>query len=156
MREPTARRGTDVTDGERSSPRGYRTAAPALLLLAALTALPAQTPAPDPGRPPKPTPPELRLQNLAPCARAEGVAVVGPFAPGAYGPTPDLHVPDTATAWQPFGARWPDGSVRQALCLFRAELPALGERTVALAAGAGPALPAGEVAMPAAKIELVA
>jgi hypothetical protein len=98
----------------------------------------------------------LVLQNLAPFARAEGVAVVVPFASGSCPGTPALHVPDAATCWQPFGARWPDGSWRQALCLFRVALPALGETSLALVPGAPPELPAGDIAMPAAKVEIVA
>ncbi|MEQ1634103.1 MAG: hypothetical protein ABL997_17120, partial [Planctomycetota bacterium] len=58
---------------------------------------------------------------------------------------PGLHVGDAATAWQPFGARWPDGSWRQALCLFSAELPAAGEVTLPLNEGTGP-LPDGAFA----------
>lgn len=98
----------------------------------------------------------LRLQNLAPFPRREGVAVVVPFAPGQVATLPELHVPGQPTAWQPFGARWPDGSVRQALCLFAADLPAVGEVELALVAGAGPTLPTGAIAMPAAKVEFVA
>ncbi|MCU0865715.1 MAG: hypothetical protein MUC36_18165 [Planctomycetes bacterium] len=96
--------------------------------------------------------PVLLLQNLAPFARDEGAAVVVPFAAGAVPDTPPWHVPDTPTSWQPFGARWPDGSVRQALCLFRTGLPALGERTLTLAAGPGPALPTGVPELPAVQL----
>jgi hypothetical protein len=111
------------------------------------SALPAQDPA---------TAPTLTLQNLARTPRKEGAAVVVPFAPGAVRELPALHVPDTPTCWQPFGARWPDGSLRQALCLFVAEVPAGGERSVALAPGPGPALPTGPIAVPAAKLVFVA
>lgn len=97
----------------------------------------------------------LVLQNLAPMARAEGVAVVVPFAPGAVPALPQLHVAGTPTAWQPFGARWPDGSLRTALCLFAAEFAALQERVVPLVAGAGPELPTGEIPMPACELEFV-
>src|SRR5688572_17107765 len=145
----TRRRATRTESGARSCLARYRLrarfrAAVAMLSLAAAT--PAQDPAP---------PPELVLQNLAPAARTEGVAVVVPFARGAVKDTPAWHVPDTPTAWQPFGARWPDGSLRQALCLFVAEVPAIGEKRVVLAAGPGPELPAGDIVMPAAKIEVV-
>ncbi len=124
--------------------------------LTTLSALPAQS-SPEPQAQPAAaaTPaatPTLTLQNLAPAARREGAAVVVPFAPGAVRDVPALHVKDTPTCWQPFGARWPDGSLRQALCLFVAELPALGERAIALEPGAGPALPAGDIAMPAATL----
>lgn len=95
------------------------------------------------------------LHNVAPLPRREGVAVVVPFAAGRCPTTPDLHVPGTATCWQPFGARWPDGSWRQALCLFAAELPALGEREVTLAAGPGLPLPTTEVPMPAGEVAFV-
>lgn len=76
-----------------------------------------------------------------------------PFAQGAVPGLPDLHVKDRATVWQPFGARWPDGSLRQALCLFRTALPALGELALPLAAGPGPELPAGEIAVPVCELE---
>ncbi|MBL8751695.1 MAG: hypothetical protein JNK15_00225 [Planctomycetes bacterium] len=98
----------------------------------------------------------LVLQNLTPRARMEGAAVVVPFARGAVRELPDLHVQDRATVWQPFGARWPDGSLRQALCLFVAEVAALGELHVPLENGPGPALPTGPIAMPDARIEFVA
>lgn len=102
------------------------------------------------------SPTTLTLQNLAPAPRREGAAVVVPFARGAVRDVPDLHVADTPTCWQPFGARWPDGSLRQALCLFVAELPALGERLVQLVPGKGTALPTGAIAMPAARLWFVA
>ncbi len=121
----------------------------AVLLLAVEGGGAAQEP------PPAPPSPELVLQNLAPAARREGAAVVVPFAAGTVRETPPWHVPDQPTAWQPFGARWPDGSLRQALCLFVAELPAIGETRVTLAPGPGPELPAGDIAMPPATIEVV-
>ncbi|MFO1077886.1 MAG: hypothetical protein U1E73_09195 [Planctomycetota bacterium] len=89
------------------------------------------------------------VQNLVPLPRREVVAAVVPFARGEVRGLPDLHVADRATAWQPFGARWPDGSLRQALCLFAAEAPALGELQLALEAGPGPELPGGAVPIPA-------
>ncbi|MEO6596826.1 MAG: hypothetical protein ABIP94_18935 [Planctomycetota bacterium] len=98
---------------------------------------------------------ELVLQNLAPFARREGASVVVPFAAGEVMDLPARHVPNTPTAWQPFGARWPDGSVRQALCLFATEIGPLAEVRLALADGAGPPLPTGAVAMPEARIEFV-
>ncbi|MFN9706035.1 MAG: hypothetical protein ACK595_14585 [Planctomycetota bacterium] len=118
-------------------------------------ALPAQDATPPAG-PAAAAAPVLTLQNLARTARKEGAAVVVPFAPGAVRELPDLHVPATPTCWQPFGARWPDGSLRQALCLFVAELPAGGERSLALAPGPGPALPTGPIAMPAATLVFTA
>ena len=113
------------------------------------------TPTPPP---PVTAPPPARtlvLQNLAPFPRREGAAVVVPFAPGAVSGVPDLHVKDTPTAWQPFGARWPDGSVRQALCLFTTQIGALQEVIVPLEAGPGPELPTGDIVLPAATIEFV-
>lgn len=86
----------------------------------------------------------LRLQNLAPFARSELAAVVVPFARGDVADLPRLAVPGRPTVWQPFGARWPDGSLRQALCLFPADVPALGEAAVALEPGAGEPLPDGD------------
>ena len=102
------------------------------LALAALPApLPAQTAAGD-----------LVVQNLAPHARTEWCAAVVPFARGevATAATPDLHAAGHATVWVPLGARWPDGSLRHAMCLFRPTLDALGERRLDLAPGAGPTL----------------
>lgn len=90
------------------------------------------------------------VQNLAPFARQEGVSVVVPFARGAVAELPDLHVEGRATVWQPIGARWPDGSLRQALCLFRDRLAALDEHRLTLAAGAGPAPDDGPIELPAA------
>ncbi|MBL8751033.1 MAG: hypothetical protein JNK78_17870 [Planctomycetes bacterium] len=109
---------------------------------------PAQEAAPDPL-------PVLVLQNLAPEPRREGAAVVVPFAEGAVKDLPDLHVADTVTAWQPFGLRWPDGSLRQAICLFPVSIDALAELRVPLRSGAGPAAPSGQIAMPSAAIEFV-
>jgi hypothetical protein len=116
------------------SPAGPGVAAIALLL----AVLPAQT---------------LTLQNLAPLPREEWVSVVVPFAQGAVSATPELHAEGRPTVWQPFGARWPDGSLRQALCLFRAALPALAEVQVALHEGTGPALPEGDPALPPFELE---
>lgn len=84
-----------------------------------------------------PTPRVVVVQNLAPFARKEGVAVVVPFPQGVASHAPQLMVEDHTTCWQPFGARWPDGSWRQALCLFRAHVPAMGERRLPLIAGGG-------------------
>lgn len=60
------------------------------------------------------------------------------------------------TAWQPFGMRWPDGSLRQAICLFATALEPIGERTLTLVPGPGPALPGDAVPMPEATIEVLA
>lgn len=100
--------------------------------------------------------PTIVVQNLAPEARHEGVAVVVPFAAGTVRELPSLHVDGSRTAWQPFGARWPDGSLRQALCLFDLELPALGERRIELVAGEPAPLPTEAIAMPTAEITFVA
>lgn len=78
---------------------------------------------------------EIVLQNLSPFARRQGVAVVVPFAQGIAADNPGLMAGDYHTVWQPFGARWPDRSWRQALCLFRAEVPRLSELRVPLLAG---------------------
>ncbi|MBX3462978.1 MAG: hypothetical protein KF830_07395 [Planctomycetes bacterium] len=127
-------------------------------LAAGLCALGAATAAQEPSPPAAEASParQLCVQNLAPHARREGVAVVVPFAQGAVPTLPDLHVRGTPTAWEPFGARWPDGSLRQALCLFPIELAALQERTVELVPGPGPELPAGPIELPTATIEFVA
>ncbi len=81
----------------------------------------------------------MTVQNLVPIARREIASVVVPFALGTVPDLPDLHVDGRPTAWQPFGARWPDGSLRQALCLFPVEIAALGELDLPLVAGPGPA-----------------
>lgn len=99
----------------------------------------------------------LIVQNLAPFARKEGVAVVVPFAAGVAGDVPSLCVDDRATVWEPFGARWPDGSWRQALCLFTTEIGALQEQRLPLLAGDGRGIGAdAPIAMPAMQLEFVA
>lgn len=105
----------------------------------------------------KPRDRELVLQNLAPFPRRELAAVVVPFGPGEVpeGSTPALHAEGRHTAWQPFGARWDDGSLRQALCLFEARLDALAETRLRLVAGAGPKLPTGAVPLPPAQFEFL-
>lgn len=113
----------------------------AVLLLALPSILPAQR--------------ELVLQNLATHARAEVAAVVVPFARGAVKDLPDLHVAGGPTVWQPFGARWPDGSLRQAICLFRTEIGPLREVKVALVDGPGEAPDSEPIPMPDARIEFV-
>ncbi len=124
--------------------RGRGTAIPSILALVSLVALAtgqsmpssladfAETAA-------GPSPRTITVQNLAPHARREIAAAVVPFPRGAVLGTPELHVDGRPTAWEPFGARWPDGSVRQAMCMFPAQLGAFGELSVALAAGSGPA-----------------
>jgi hypothetical protein len=133
---------------------GCAAAAPAEQRLVAQTAPPPPTAAA--ASPTAAKPPRLRLQNLAPLAREEGIAVVVPFGPGEVPTTPEWHVPDTPTSWQPFGLRWPDGSVRQALCLWRTRIAALAERELTLAPGAGPALPTGEFPPAPAELTIVA
>ena len=98
---------------------------------------------------------ELIVQNLTRFARAEGVAVVVPFAAGTVADLPALHVAGTPTAWQPFGARWPDGSLRQALCLFAVQFAAMREGTARLEEGKGPDLPTSDIALPTPEIEFV-
>lgn len=123
-----------------------------------VTVAPGFATAQQPTPPPAPATtelPALVLQNLAPHARREGCAVVVPFARGTVRELPELHVKDAPTVWEPFGARWPDGSLRQALCLFVAELPALGERLLPLVSGKGPTLPDGTVPPIAMAIEFV-
>ena len=97
---------------------------------------------------------EILVQNLAPFARRQPVAVVVPFAPGMAFAPPRLTVNDLATVWQPFGARWPDGSWRQATCMFMTQLPRLSEVRLPLMAG-NATIEAKPIAMPTAKIEFV-
>ncbi|MBL8732687.1 MAG: hypothetical protein JNN13_09995 [Planctomycetes bacterium] len=99
--------------------------------------------------------PPVTVQNLAPFARREGVAVVVPFAPGQAADDRPWHIAQHVTAWAPFGMRWPDGSWRQALCEFVAELPAVGERQFRLRPGPGEALPTDDFAAPVAKLTFV-
>jgi hypothetical protein len=146
----------------RSWRRAGRLAGLAAALLAVAEAQTPATPQAPVQEPAKEQPqanpswPLLTLQNLAPFARREIAAVVVPFANGAVPGLPDLHVDGHPTAWQPFGARWPDGSLRQALCLFPAEVQALGELQPRLVAGKGPPIPGEPIGLPPAKIEFVA
>jgi hypothetical protein len=105
---------------------------PALLSLA-LALLAALSPAQE-------APRVLTVQNLAPIERDEWISCSVPFAEGEVQGSPQLHVDGLATAWQPFGARWPDGSVRQALCFFRRPLRPLEEVTLPLVDGPGPSV----------------
>lgn len=97
----------------------------------------------------------LTLVNTSRWARTEGVSCVVPFARGAVQDLPDLHVEGSATVWQAFGARWPDGSLRQALCLFRASLLPAAETEVRLVPGTGPALPGEPFRWPEANLTFV-
>lgn len=102
------------------------------------------------GAAPAQTPTTIVVQNLAPQARTEWVSAVVPFARGEVsGAVPARHVEGQATVWQAFGARWPDGSLRQASCMFRMSLDALGERRVQVVDGKGPELPTSAVVVPA-------
>lgn len=123
--------------------------------LAAQAETPSAAPAPETGRTAAARPTVI-VQNLAPFARQEGIAAVVSFAEGEVTSVPDLHVDGLRTAWQPFGMRWPDGSLRQAICLFATALEPIGERTLTLVPGPGPALPVDAVPMPEATIEVVA
>ncbi|MDP6930293.1 MAG: hypothetical protein QF412_11385 [Planctomycetota bacterium] len=92
---------------------------------------------------PEPVPARhITFQNLAPFARREWVATIVPFKSGEVpaGELPDLHVSERATLWLPFGARWPDGSLRFARCLVRIEITKFGELRLPLLPGSGPAL----------------
>ncbi|MCB9878215.1 MAG: hypothetical protein H6835_11510 [Planctomycetes bacterium] len=109
-------------------------------------ALSAQSPAPAPAAPAAPR--EIVLQNLAPFPRREVASVVVPFAQGVAREAPQLSIADRPTVWEPFGARWPDGSWRQALCLFEARVDKLSEVRLPLLAGGGGVSDA-EIAMPA-------
>lgn len=83
---------------------------------------------------------QLTIQNLSPHPRLEWFSVAVPFAEGEVVGVPDLHVEGHGTVWQVFGARWPDGSTRQALCMFRHELAPNRDATLTLVEGAGPPL----------------
>ncbi|MFK7740054.1 MAG: hypothetical protein AB8H80_06985 [Planctomycetota bacterium] len=114
----------------------------------------AQAPIPS-AKPTAPTEPskragrEIVVQNLAPFGRSQIASVVVPFAQGIAGEPPELSIDDRPTVWQPFGARWPDGTWRQAICLFPVDLGPLSEVRLPLVAGARkPA--AGEIKMPEA------
>lgn len=93
------------------------------------------------------SPRTLTIQNLAPLPRDEWISCSVPFAEGEVQDVPALHVDGLPTVWQPFGARWPDGTVRQALCFFRRPLQSLEEVSLGLVEGAGPEVaPAGGAA----------
>jgi len=92
------------------------------------------------------------VQNLTPFARAEGCTVVVPFAAGAGRELPNLVVKGAPTAWQAFGARWPDGSLRQALCLFRSEIGPIAEQSLELVPGAPLGETKTEIPLPACDI----
>jgi hypothetical protein len=101
---------------------------------------------------------QIVVQNLSPFARREWVRVVVPFARGAVTELPDLHVGKGPTVWQPIGARWDDGSLRQALCLFPMEMKRMSEVKLALEKGGGTAISKIAVIDPvrtgAAKVEI--
>lgn len=97
---------------------------------------------------------EIIVQNLAPFARHQPVAVVIPFAPGIAFNNPQLTVNDLPTVWQPFGATWPDGSWRQAICMFAPRIKRLSEIRLPLLAGTR-LVAETPVVMPKAKIEFV-
>src|SRR5690606_17077019 len=144
-RPPVARTRRRVGGSAVPAPRRHYDALVAALTHALLAlSLAAQEPAA-----PAPTV-ELVVHNLAAHARREWIAAAVPFAAGAVpaGDLPDLHVDGIATVWQPFGARWPDGSLRQALCLFEMPLDPSSETRVLLVPGHGPELPPGEVVVP--------
>lgn len=99
----------------------------------------------------------LTVQNLAPHARDEWIVCSVPFPEGAVADRPALHVEGAPTVWQPFGARWSDGSLRQALCLFRVPLEALAERQLPLRDGPGPELAGpGRFELPPHRVRFVA
>ena len=110
----------------------------------------------EPAHPAETTHAGLVVQNLAPYPRSEWVQVSVPFSEGAVKDLPDLHVDGRPTVWEPFGARWPDGSLRQALCLFRADLPRVGEIAATLVDGKGEGVPEFQAALPEHAIEIVA
>ena len=97
---------------------------------------------------------DILVQNLAPFRRRQPVAVVVPFAPGMAFDPPRLTVNDLSTVWQPFGARWPDGSWRQATCMFTVDLPRLSEARLPLMLG-NATIEKKPIPMPEAKVEFV-
>jgi hypothetical protein len=105
-----------------------------------------------------PPAPRIVVQNLAPMPRDEWVVCVVPFARGdvAAAAAPGLHVDGHATVWQPFGARWADGSWRQARCMFRPALGPLEERQLPLVEGPGPELGEGGFGLAPHRLRFVA
>ncbi len=95
------------------------------------------------------------VQNLAPLDREEWVHAVIPFPPGEVPDLPDLHVEGRPTVWQEFGARWPDKSLRQAICLFPLHMRSLEEKSLQLVAGKGPELPDRGFALDLESIEVI-
>ncbi len=98
----------------------------------------------------------VTVQNLTPFARTEWTSVVVPFAKGTVDELPDLHVRDCPTVWQPFGARWNDGSLRQAICCFHTSVDGQQLVELELDAGTGPALPDTTFALPPHRLQVVA
>lgn len=56
--------------------------------------------------------PAVRFVNLTPFERFEWGTATVPFAEGQYGPNDHFEAVGVQSALEPFGARWPDGSVR--------------------------------------------
>ena len=125
-----------------------------LTILAATSCIAASIISQDPGAAAPAGPRVITVQNLAPHARRQPVACVVPFAPGMAFENPGLNVDDRPTIWQPFGARWPDGSWRQALCLFRVDIPPLSEQQLRLFAGTRTPSPK-RIETPQAKLEVI-
>lgn len=96
----------------------------------------------------------LIVQNLAPHPRRQPTSCVVPFAEGVAFDPPGLTVEGQPTVWEPFGERWPDGSWRQAVCLFRVDVPPLSEQQLTLLAGRATPSPQ-RIDMPAAELEVV-
>lgn len=84
----------------------------------------------------------ITVQNLSPFSCREWVSAVVPFGKGEVQGLPDLRAGEVPTVWQPFGARWDDGSLRQALCLFPVEMNRLSELRLPLKKGNDKPLPA--------------
>lgn len=142
----------------------------ALVTLVLTSAVPAQDPGASPESPgatadtepvePVADPPSLRIQvqNLSPDDRSEWVRASIPFPRGLVKKQPSWIVrgdiesgEDTdplPTVWQPFGARWPDGSWRQALCFFQATVPSLSSKVFRLYEGAPRSEPVAAFGLP--------
>ncbi len=139
-------------------PASYRNSTMLALLFVFACLLPAQEQPQERSQETTPEPKQeqrwITVQNLAPAAREEWAQVVVPFAKGQVTESPDLHVQGLPTVWQPFGARWDDGSWRQALCFFPMAMQGLSERKLLLQAGPGPELDTKFDSDPSAELDL--
>ncbi|MEM7202509.1 MAG: hypothetical protein AAF628_19715 [Planctomycetota bacterium] len=83
----------------------------------------------------------VRFANLAAHRRVEWGCATVPFAQGVWTPGQSFMVPGAHSELIPFGASWPDGSVRFAQLLTALDLGPREERVIDVVPGSPPALP---------------